>query len=244
MIAAVTGAATGGYVHEIPGGAAWSAPVRAGRTVTLTALGDDANCSTLLFGPDRLDRLNLPDTLKAQMSACIKAPMVLMSDRGYALASVTESTLDWHDCLSGFGHDAHLQRFGPSSYALHRNDWKRSARAGLVSELTKHALGEVDLHGCVNFFARAGIADDARASLRYVKGHSRQGDSVTLRTEQDVLFVFSTAPHPLDLDSDWAPSGVRVEVSVAAPVSRETDASWLFRSESARALEQSRRSLV
>jgi len=95
---------SGGYVHDVPGGAAWSAAVRAGRVVVLTALGDDANCSTLVFGPDRLDRLNVPDTLKAQMSACIKAPMVLMSDRVYALASVVDSTLDWHDCLSGFGH--------------------------------------------------------------------------------------------------------------------------------------------
>jgi len=232
-----------GYIHEVPGGAAWSATVRAGRTVTLTALGDNANCSTLIIGADRIDRLNIPDTLKAQMSACIRPPMVLMSDRGLALASVVASTLDWHDCLGGFGHDQHLARFGETSYALDRNGWRRSARTGLVNELTKHGLSEADLHGTVNFFAKAGIADDANAGLSFEKGHSRQGDSVSLRTEQDVLFVFSAAPHPLDASGPYDPAAVRVEVTTADPVAPD-DPSWRFRDESARALEQSRRVLV
>src|SRR6185312_11323237 len=74
--------------HEIPAAAAWTLPLAAGRELRLTALGDGANCSTLVFAArDRLDRLNIPDTLKAQMSACIRPPMVLMSDRGTALAS-------------------------------------------------------------------------------------------------------------------------------------------------------------
>src|SRR5882757_235727 len=126
------------YQHELPGGAAWSFPVRAGRRIRLTALGPDANATMLLFGPDRLDRLNVPDTLKAQMSACIRPPMVLMSDRGQALASVTGSSLDWHDALTGFGHETHLERFGPSSYGADRNAWRRAAHTGLVSELTRH----------------------------------------------------------------------------------------------------------
>ncbi|WP_182376745.1 DUF1989 domain-containing protein [Nocardioides sp. WS12] len=227
------------FTHEVPGGAAWSFPIRAGRLVTLTALGDDACVSTLLFGPDRLDRLNVPDTLKAQMSACIKAPMVLMSDRGVALASVVSSSLDWHDCLTGFGSDAHLARFGPSSYAVDRNDWKRSARTGLVSELTKHGLGEADLHGSVNFFSKVGITDDPHGTLGLLTGVSHEGDTVTLRTEVDVLLVLATAPHPLST-TPYAPAGVRIDVAIAEPVTSD-DPSWQFRDESARALEQARR---
>jgi urea carboxylase-associated protein 2 len=230
------------WAHEIPGGSAWSAPVRAGRVVTLTALGDDANASMLVFGPDRLDRLNVPDTMKAQMSARVRPPMVLMSDRGLALASVVSATTDWHDCLTGFGHDAHLERFGPSSYAEDRNDWRRSARLGLVSELTKHGLGEADLHGPVNFFSKVAISDDSRASLTWVPGHTSAGDQVVLRTEQDVLLVLSTTPHPLSTGA-YAPAGVLVEVTVA-PAAAEDDPSWSFRDESARALEMSRRVLA
>ena len=231
------------WSHEVPGGAAWSAPVKAGRLVTLTALGVEANATVLLFGSDGLDRLNVPDTMKAQMSACIRPPMVLMSDRGLALASVVASTLDWHDCLTGFGHDAHLERFGPSSYAEHRNDWRRSARSGLVSELTKHGLGEADLHGPVNFFSKVGIGvDDARASLTWASRHAKAGDRVTLRTEQDVLLVLSTAPHPLS-EAAYEPAGVRVKVTMA-PTPSADDPSARFRAESARALEMSRRVLA
>lgn len=228
-----------GYHHVVPGGAAWSSPLRAGRLVTLTALGDDANVSVLLYGPDRLDRLNVPDTCKSQMSACIKAPMVLMSDRGLALASVVASSLDWHDCLTGFGHDRHLERFGPSSYGKDRNDWRRSARTGLVSELTKHGLGEADLHGCVNFFSAVVPGDDDRATLTHRAGHARSGDSITLRTEQDLLLVLSTAPHPLS-QAPYRPADVRIDVT-PAPVPDLDDPSRLFRAESARALEMTAR---
>jgi uncharacterized protein YcgI (DUF1989 family) len=230
------------YAHEVPGGAAWSAPVQAGRLVTLTALGPDANVTVLLFAANGLDRLNVPDTMKAQMSACVRPPMVLMSDRGLALASVVASTSNWHDCLTGFGHDGHLERFGPSSYAEHRNEWRRSARLGLLSELTKHGLGEADLHGPVNFFSKVAITDESRGSLSWVRGHSQAGDRVVLRTDQSVLLVLSTAPHPLST-ADYAPAGVRIAVSGASHVTA-ADPSAVFRPESERALEMSRRVLA
>lgn len=228
------------YSHEVPGGAAWSTPVKAGRLVTLTALGDDANCSVLLVGADRVDRMNIPDTLKAQMSARVVPPMVLMSDRGLALVSVVASTLDWHDCLGGFGHDAHLARFGATSYQADRNAWRRSAHTGLVSELTKHGLDERDLHAPVNFFSRVAIGEDG-SSLAFVPGHSATGDTVTLRTEQDLLLVLSTALHPMCAAE--TPAGVRVDVDLAAAV-RSDDPSYTFRDESARALEMTRRAVA
>ncbi len=130
--------------HDIPGAAAWSAPVRAGRSITLTALADGANASVLIIGADRLDRLNIPDTLKSQMSARIRAGMVLMSDRGLALATVGASSLDWHDCLTG-GRPDRL----------------------LTIELAKHGFGPADLHGGINFFSKVAIADDSRASMAF-----------------------------------------------------------------------------
>jgi uncharacterized protein YcgI (DUF1989 family) len=228
------------HSHDIPGGAAWSATVRAHRAITFTALGDDANLALLLISADRLDRLNVPDTLKAQMSACIRPPMVLMSDRGLALASVVGSSLDWHDALTGFGHEEHLAPYGPSSYATDRNDWRRAARTGLVSELTKHGLSETDLHGCINVFTK--IAVDADSGLSHVPEHSRTGDTLTLRTEQDVLLVAATTPHPYRT-GPWAPPGVRVEVRELVPAGPD-DPSARFREESARALAETRKALL
>jgi urea carboxylase-associated protein 2 len=224
--------------HEILGGAAWSLQLRAGRVVRLTAIDGAPNCSTLLFAAhDPVDRLNIPDTLKAQMSARIHAPMVLMSDRGTALCSVTGSSLDWHDCLCGHSLDTHVSRFGPSSYGTDRNDWRRSARVGLVSELVKHGRGPADLHGCVNFFSKVATSDNTAGSLEFVPNHCSAGDWVTLRAEQDVLVVLSTAPHPLD--PTWAPGRIRAEVSAGEPYG-DDDPSMTFRAESARALSAAR----
>lgn len=225
--------------HEIPGGAAWSARVRAGRELRLTALGDGANCSTLLFAAaDPVDRLNVPDTLKAQMSARVRPPMVLMSDRGTALCSVTGSSLDWHDALCGHSVDQHV---GPSSFAADRNNWRRSARAGLLAELRKHGRDAADLHGCVNFFAKVATAGDAAGTLSFVPGHARTGDWVALRTELDVLVVLSTAPHPLD--PQWSPAAVHAQVRPAVGYGSD-DPSWAFRAESARALQAAREVLA
>jgi uncharacterized protein YcgI (DUF1989 family) len=196
--------------HEIPGGAAWSAPVRAGRTITLTALGDGANASVLIIGADRLDRLNIPDTLKSQLSARIRPAMVLMSDRGTALATVLASSLDRHDCLAGFGPERLL-----------------------LLELAKHGFGEADLHGSINFFSKVAIEDDSRASLTFAPNHAKAGDTVTLRADQDLLVFVSTAPHPLSGRTSSAGVAVRIEpaVEVGDPELRE---------EAVRALELTR----
>jgi len=178
---------TPNHTHEVPGGAAWSVPVRAGRTITLTALASDANATMLIIGADRLDRLNIPDTLKSQMSARIKPGMVLMSDRGLALATVLASSLDWHDCLTGALPDQLL-----------------------LLELTKHGFGEPDLHACINFFSKVSVADDPRASLTYVPDHAHTGDTVTLRADQNLLIFISTAPHALS-DDPAAAVAVQIE---------------------------------
>lgn len=225
--------------HDVPGGAAWSVAVRAGREVRLTALGDGASCSTLIYSDKDVDRLNIPDTLKAQMSARVHAPMVLMSDRGTALVSVTGSSLDWHDCLGGHSLDSHVSAFGPSSYATDRNGWRQSARSGLLSELTKHGRSAAELHACVNFFAKVATTD--QGALAFVPDHSVAEDWVSLRTEQDILLVCSTSPHPLD--ARWAPPPVRVEIFPAEPYDAN-DPSMTFRSESARALIAAKEALT
>src|SRR4051794_34288990 len=94
--------------HTILGGPAWPAQRARGGQLSLPAAAVRANCSLRLFAAYyRVDRMNIPDTLKAQYSARIRPPMVLMSDRGTALASMTGSSLDWHDALCGHGVDIH-----------------------------------------------------------------------------------------------------------------------------------------
>lgn len=226
--------------HEIPGGAAWSVSVRAGRRLTLTALGPGANVSTLLFAADRLDRLNVPDTLKAQMTARVMAPVVLMSDRGLALASVVASSVDWHDALCGFTGPRDLDRFSPTDYQHDRNSWYRSARELFLVELAKYGMGESDLHGSVNFFSKVVSQPDSLCSLTFVPDAAAAGDHVTLRADQDLLIMLATTPHPLDPSPEFAPAGIHVDVSAGATW-EPGDGSADFRPESGRALQESRK---
>jgi len=198
----------------------------------------------LLFADHpRSERLNVPDTLKAQMSSCIRPGMVLMSDMGRALASVTGSSLDWHDAITGHGHDAHLHRYGASSYAADRNEWRRSARDGLSQELAKHELTGRDLHATVNWFTKVAPSGDDRGTLRFCPDHAGAGDWVELRTEVDLLVVLTTAPHPLDPATTWAPSAVEIAVTPtsSAPVD---DLCRSSRPEAGRALLLSERGLA
>ena len=231
--------------HEIPGGAAFSLLLRAGRLLRLEALEDDACVSTLLLGCGSLahERLNLPDTLKAQHRACVAPPMVLMSDGGLALASVVGSSLDWHDALCGHTRDEDLARFGTTSYQDDRNARHLSARAGLLSELRKHGRDERDLHGCVNFFSKVAVDDHDEGGLAFVADHSTAGDTVALRAETDLLVVLAAAMHPLDTRPTWAPAAVSLTVTPGTPWDTD-DPSYTFRPESARALEATRRVLA
>ena len=213
--------------HDVPGGAAWSLRVRPGRELRFTALGPGANASVLVLSADGTDRLNVPDTLKAQMSACVRPPMVLMSDRGVGLLSMTGSSLDWHDALCGHSTDRHVT--ASTSYQELRNDRRVSARTGLVSELRKHGRDRADLHASLNLFSKVAVSDEGRLIL--VDDHCAAGDWVTLRTEVPVLVVLSTSPHPLA--TTWAPAAVRVTVGQAPPDEGPRE----HRDESARALD-------
>lgn len=204
------------YAIEVPGGAAESLRLHRHQALTLRCLGPGTNVAMLIYAlDDPTERLNVPDTLKAQMSARIKPPMTLMSDMGRALASVTGSSLDWHDAITG------------------------QSPHGLLDELWRRGLGTRDLHANINFFAKVAPAGDERGTLTYVPGHAREGDWVTLRAEIGVLIVLSTDPHPLD-PSD-SPAGVRLEVA-DGPAPGPDDPTRGWREETGRALELAERS--
>ncbi len=216
--------------------------LRRGHAMRLECRGPDPCVTVLLFSAaDPVERLCLPDTLKAQMSAYVRAPMVLMSDDGRALCSVRGSSVDWHDALTGHSLDADvLARYGPSSYAADGNAWRQSARAGLLDELWSRGLGERDLHASINFFVKVVAADDDRGTLSLVPGNATTGDWVELRAEVDTLVVLSTAPHPDSASPRWDPAGVRITTAAVAPPDAE-DPSRTHRPEAARALAASER---
>src|SRR3954466_12483004 len=130
----------------LPGGASWSRVCMRNTALTLTDADGGANVSALLYrASDPSERYCMPDTLKAQHVSRITSGVALYSDMGRVLASVTHDTCGWPDPITGPAPAAHVAaRWGAVPYQAARNEWRRSAREGLLVELAKHGLGARD----------------------------------------------------------------------------------------------------
>ena len=192
----------------IPGGNHWSGLMRRGTALRLTDLSGGANLSALFYNAeDKLERYNMPDTLKAQHTAFLTKGHVCYSDMGRVLASIVGDSVGWHDTICGVTDAAMIQtQYGESSYQKHRNNLFRSGKDGLLIELAKHGLGKRDLTPTVNFFSKI-LPDDA-GNLSFVQNNSKAGSTVDIRFDMNVLLVVSDAPHPLDTKTVYAPSAV------------------------------------
>jgi urea carboxylase-associated protein 2 len=200
------------FTEILPPGASWSRTCLRRTALTLTDVEGGANVSALLYrSSDPRERYCMPDTLKAQHVSRLTAGVALYSDMGRVLASVTHDTCGWHDTITGHATAEHVaRRWGAASYQEHRNDWRRSAREGLLVELAKHGLGPRDLVANVNFFTKVAVSE--RGELAFVAGNSPAGATVTVRFELDTLVVLCSAPHPLDPAPTWSPRPVRLEL--------------------------------
>ena len=208
------------WEETVPGGCHWSGVIRRGVALRLTDLAGGANCAMLVFNhEDRVERYNMPDTLKAQYTAFLTKGHVLYSDMGRVLCSVIDDRVGWHDTICGVLDDATLEaRFGRLRFQEHRNAMTRSGKEGLLKELARYGMGKRDLHANVNWFSKV-TADDA-GRLSYREGHSGAGASVDLRFDMHCLVALSTSPHPLDTRTPWNPAPVRLTAwrcGVAAP---------------------------
>lgn len=200
------------YSEMLPPGAMWSMRVPRHRVVRLTAVDAGACVSALFYNAAQpLDRLNVPDTLKALHTAKLTRGHILMSDMGNALVSIVEDSLGWHDPLAGHINAAQVAaKFGVKTYQQHRNDFHRNARDNFLVELSKHGLGLADIVANVNFFSKV-VVDDA-GRMHHVADHCPAGAAVDLRTEMNVLVVLANCPSPLAPAGEYPTARVRADI--------------------------------
>lgn len=205
------------FEENLPGGGLWSWRMPRHTTLRLTDCEGGANVGLMAYNADQpLDRLNLPDTLKAQYTARLTHGHVLMSDMGCALLSITADTVGWHDPLGGHGNAAMVQnKYGIATYQEKRNGWHRNAHDNFLVELGKHGLGRRDLVANVNFFSRLDV--DGEGSMKFHPGNSAAGAHVDLRAEMNVLVVLNSCQHPLDPNPRYAPKPVRLTLLKTPP---------------------------
>ena len=223
------------WSEVMPGGSHWSWRMPRGSAIRFVALDAGANLSLVLYSAlEKLERYNMPDSLKAQHTAHYTRGHVLMSDMGRSMASFTADSLGWHDPLGALlDTDLMTRRYGERRYEHARNAMYRSGKDGLLIEIGKHGLTRRDLGVPVNLFSRVGV--DAEGRFGFVPDHCQAGDHVELRFDMDVIVAVSSAPHALDPSPVYDPRriGLLAWRCGAAPAD---DFCRAFRPENARAL--------
>ena len=199
------------WEETIPGGAHWSFQMKRGNALRLTDIEGGANLSVLLYNMDeKLERYNMPDTLKAQHTAHLTKGFVCYSDMGRVLASVIDDSCGWHDTICGMSNAVLVEKkYGKADYQHQRNAMYRNARDSMLIELGKWGLGKRDIVPNINFFSK--VSADEAGGLHYQTENSRAGDYVELRFEMNVLVVLSACQHPLDPSIQYAPKPVNLQ---------------------------------
>ncbi|MCY7279163.1 MAG: urea carboxylase-associated family protein [Phormidesmis sp. CAN_BIN44] len=187
----------------IPGGAYWSQVIQRGTTLRIIDLEGSRGVSMLCYDADNVvERYNAADTTKIQFNAFLKKGMVLYSDMGRVLFSLTEDTCGHHDTLAGCSNVAtNAEKYGNDS---------RNSRDNFLLALTKRNMGKKDIMPNLNLFSQVEIESDG--SITWVEGASQAGCFVDLRAEMTVLAILSNCPHVLDPVTTYDPKSIRVVV--------------------------------
>ncbi|MEH2161137.1 MAG: urea amidolyase associated protein UAAP1 [Nostoc sp.] len=190
--------------EKLPGGAYWDYVIKRGNTLRVTDLEGFQGVSMICYNADNsIERLNVADTAKIQFNAFLKKGMVIYSDMGRILFSITEDTYGYHDLICGCSNAAsNIAKYGESDYNNSRNNFLKA--------LGKRGLTKKDLMPNLNLFSR--VAVHPNGDLEYVAGDEKPGSFIDLRAEMNVLVIISNCPHVLHPDTAYKPKPIQLTV--------------------------------
>jgi urea carboxylase-associated protein 2 len=200
------------YETTIIGGGMWSKVIGRGKTLRLTDLEGGANVGLLLYNAaERLERYNMPDTLKGQQIFYLTAPYCIHSDMGRIFCSITEDTAGWHDTVCGCSSAKSVAlKYGEKTYQEARNEFYRNGRENFLIEMAKWGMSKRDIMPNMNMFSK--VTSDESGNLTFDPSAVKAGNHIDLRFEMDTLVVLNTCQHPLPA---YAPKPVRLSVTKA-----------------------------
>jgi uncharacterized protein len=190
--------------EKLPGGAYWHAIIKRGKTLRITDLEGSTGVSLIAYNADSpIERYNTADTSKIQFNILLKKGMVMYSDMGRVLFSITEDTSNGHDIICGCSNaKSNAAKYGEGDYNNSRNNFLKA--------LGKRGLTRKDLMPNVNLFSR--VAVQPNGDLTYVTSPEKPGSFVDLRAEMNVLVVLSNCPHVLHPDRVYAPKPIQLTI--------------------------------
>jgi urea carboxylase-associated protein 2 len=204
----------------VAAGSHWSGLLRRGTTMRVMDVAGGGNIAMLLYNyDDRLERYNMPDTLKAQHTAYLTRGFVCYSDMGRVLCSITDDTCGWHDTICGVANARDVrEKFGESRFQEQRNAYFKNGYESLLAEMSKYGLGKRDLAANINLFSKVTVADSG--DLQFHPRHSQPGAYIDLRFEMNTLVILASCQHPLDPDAAYQPREARMTAWHSRPAPR------------------------
>ncbi len=198
--------------EKLPGGAYWHGVIKRGNTLRVTDLAGSQGVSLICYNADNpVERLNVADTAKIQFNAFLKKGMVIYSDMGRILISITEDTSGYHDLICGCSNaNSNAAKYGEGSYNKYGESDYNNSRNNFLKALGKRGLTRKDLMPNLNLFSRVNVHPGG--SLEYVSGNEKPGGFVDLRAEMNVLAIVSNCPHVLHHDPVYQPKPLQLTV--------------------------------
>jgi uncharacterized protein len=190
--------------EKLSGGDYWHGIIKRGNTLRITDLAGSHSVSLVCYNADSpIERLNVADTAKIQFNAFLKQGMVLYSDMGRVLCSITTDTSGTHDLICGCSNAAsNKTKYGDGNLNNSRNNFLKA--------LGKRGLTRKDLMPNVNLFSRVAVSD--AGDLRYDDTCTKPGSYIDLRAEMNVLAIVSNCPHVLHPSNEYNPPPVQITI--------------------------------
>ena len=189
----------------VPGGSYWQGVIQRGNTLRVTDLEGSQGVAMLCYNADNpIERLNVADTAKIQFNAFLKQGMVIYSDMGRVLFSITADTSGCHDLLGGCSTAA------SNAKKYSEGDFWQNSRDHFIRSLSRRGLGKKDIMPNLNLFTR--VAVDPEGKMSFGEGCEKPGSFIDLRAEMNVLVVLSNCPHVLYPSNVFEPKPIQVTV--------------------------------
>ena len=190
--------------EKLSGGDYWHGIIKRGNTLRITDLAGSHGVALACYNAENpIERLNVADTAKIQFNAFLKQGMVMYSDMGRILCSITSDTSGCHDLICGCSNAV-------SNEAKYGDETLRNSRNNFLKALAKRGLTRKDLMPNINLFSRVAVSPDG--DLQYDRTCEKAGSYIDLRAEMNVLAIVSNCPHVLHPSTEYKPQPIQLTI--------------------------------
>jgi len=191
----------------VPARAPWDHIVRSGQTLRIIDLQGNQAVDFLMYGlHDDAERYSAQDTIAVQGNIFLRVGSVLLSNEGNPMASITGSTVAFHDTIGGAcSCESNTLRYG------HHTKSQHACVENFLLANGRHGRGKRDMVSNINWFMNVPV--EADGALGIVDGISAPGLHVDLRAHMDLVAVISNCPQINNPCNGFDPTPIRVVIA-------------------------------